>query len=93
MNVVYKILDKIINDINVRLKDKGIVISLTNKASEYVINNAYDENFGARPIKRYVSENLETLLAMKLIDGTIKDNSKVVVDVRDNGEFYIEGSE
>ena len=92
-DVVYKILDKIINDINVRLKDKGIVISLTNKASEYVINNAYDENFGARPIKRYVSENLETLLAMKLIDGTIKDNSKVVVDVRDNGEFYIEGSE
>ena len=91
--MVYKILDKIINDINARLKDKGIIISLTDDASEYVINNAYDENFGARPIKRYVSDNLETLLAMKLIDGTIKENSKVLVDVNDKGEFYIKGNE
>ena len=83
-NIVYKILDKIINDVNNRLKDRNIVISLTDKAKDYVINSSYDESYGARPIKRFVSQNIETMIAMDLINNKIQDNSKIVVDVENN---------
>ena len=83
-DVVYKILDKIIKEIEYRLRDKNIKIELTDNAKDYIINNSYDESFGARPIKRYVSDNLETLIAMDLINNKIQDNSKIVVDVKDN---------
>ena len=88
-DVVYQILDKIISEMENRLKNRGITISLTDKAKEYVINHSYDENFGARPIKRFVSDTIETLIAMELIEGKIMDHSKVVVDVNSNGEIFI----
>ena len=88
IDVVYKILDIIIDNINNRLKNKGIEIELSDKCKEVIINNSYDENFGARPIKRYVSDNIETLLAIELINGDLEDNSKVLIDV-DKDNFII----
>ena len=82
-DIVYQILDKIILDIEKRLADKRIKIVLTNKAKEYIIENSYDEEFGARPIKRYVSRNLETLLANEIINDNIKFNNTVEFDVSD----------
>ena len=82
--VVYSILDKIINDVESRLNDLNIKIELTDKAKDFIINNAYDERYGARPIKRYVSRNLETLLATSIIKEEITKNKKVIVDVHDN---------
>ncbi|MBR6133288.1 MAG: AAA family ATPase [Bacilli bacterium] len=87
-DVVYKILDIIINNINNRLKNRNITIELSDKAREYIIENSYDEVFGARPIKRYVSDNIETLIAMDLINGDIVDNSNIIVDV-ENDNFII----
>ena len=87
-DIVYKILDIIIDNINNRLKNKGIEIELSDKCKEVIINNSYDENFGARPIKRYVSDNIETLLAIELINGDLEDNSKVLIDV-DKDNFII----
>ena len=81
---VYEILDKIINDIEKRLDDKKIKISLTNAAKDYIINNSYDEKYGARPIKRFVSRNLETLLANEIINDNIKFGETVNIDVKDN---------
>ena len=86
-DVVYKILDKLILEINNRLKNRNIVIELSDKAKEHIINEAYDEAFGARPIKRYLSDNIETLIAMDLINGRVKDNSKILVDFNNN--FFI----
>jgi len=86
-DVVYKILDKLVLEINNRLKGRGIVIELSDNAKEHIINEAYDEAFGARPIKRYLSDNVETLIAMDLIEGKIKDNSKILVDFNNN--FFI----
>ena len=83
-NVVYEILDKIIDDIEKRLDDKKIKIKLTNRAKDYIINNSYDEKYGARPIKRFVSRNLETLLANEIINDNIKFNSNVIIDEEDN---------
>ncbi len=82
--VVYDILDNIIKEIEYRLRDKHLNIELTEQAKDYIINESYDENYGARPIKRYVSRNLETLLAEKIIMDEIKFDSKVIVDVKDN---------
>ena len=71
-----------------RLSDKRIKVSLTNEARDYIINSSYDETFGARPIKRYVSANIETLIANNLINDNIKYNSKIVIDIQDN-EFIL----
>lgn len=82
--VVYDILNKIIVEIEYRLSDKHLVIELTEKAKNFIINESYDENYGARPIKRYVSRNLETLLAEKIIMDEIKFDSKIIIDIENN---------
>ena len=79
---VYEILDKIISDIEKRLDDKKIKINLTSAAKDYIINNSYDEKYGARPIKRFVSRNLETLLATEIINDNIKFGATVNIDVK-----------
>ncbi len=79
--VVYEILDKIIGEINDRLSDKKIKIVLTDKAKKYIIDEAYDEKYGARPIKRFVSRNIETLIAKAIISEEVKFNSTVLIDV------------
>ena len=90
-DTVYDILDKIILDINNRLKDKHITISLTKEAKDYIINNSYDESYGARPIKRYVSKYVETLIANSIIKEEIKYNSKLVIDIKDDKLIVKEG--
>ncbi len=86
-DIIYKILDKIINDINKRLEDKKITLELTNNAKDYIINNSYDEKYGARPIKRYVSRNVETLIAKAIINNEIKYDSKIQIDVNDDSLY------
>ena len=80
-DVIYNILDKIIKDIEFRLKDKRISINITDKAKEFIIDNSYDENFGARPIKRFVQRNVETLIANEIIQDNIKYNSTITIDL------------
>ena len=79
--VVFEILDKIIKEIQDRLSDKKINIILSDKAKKYIIDSSYDENYGARPIKRFVSRNIETLIAKSIISGEIKFNSTILIDV------------
>ena len=83
-NVVYEILDKIVHEIEHRLDDKKLKLVLTDKAKKYIVNNAYDEKYGARPIRRYVSRNIETLLAKAIIEEKVKFNSTVTIDVQDD---------
>ena len=83
-DIVYEILDEIIKDIEYRLSDKHIKLNLTKEAKDYIIDNSYDEKFGARPIKRFVSKNIETLLANEIINDNIKFNSNILIDYRDN---------
>ena len=79
-----EILDNIVKQIERRLVDINVKIVLTERARKYFIDNGYDEAFGARPLKRLVSNKLETLLANKLINNEIKANSIVTVDYKDN---------
>lgn len=82
--IVYDILDKIILEIENRLSDKKIKIELTKQAKDFIIENSYNEEFGARPIKRYVSRNLETLIANNILTDQIKYNDTTHIDILNN---------
>jgi len=87
--VLYEILGKIIKEIEVRLKDLNIKINLTDKASDYLIDNGFDEYYGARPLKRLVSRSLETILAKMIINNEIKFGDILTVDIN-NDQIVIE---
>ena len=78
------ILDKIIKEIENRLKDINIKINVTERAKEQLINDGYDINYGARPLKRLVSRTIETMLSKKIIAGQIKPNDTVIIDYEDD---------
>ena len=77
------ILDKIIKEIENRLKDINLKINLTDKAREQLIEEGYDINYGARPLKRLVSRTIETMLSKLIIAGQIKPNDTVTIDFQD----------
>lgn len=85
---ITKILDKIIEEIEGRLKYSNIHINLTNTAKTYLIDEGYDEVFGARPLKRLVTSTIETVLAKDLINGNIKPNDSITFDYQDD-KIYI----
>ena len=91
-DVVYSILDNIINNIQLRLSDKRIKINLTDECKKHIIDNSYDSEYGARPIKRYVSRNIESLIANNIIEDNIKFNSTVTIDVKDDN-YYIKNTQ
>lgn len=78
------ILDKIIHDIEKRLSDINIKINLTAKAKNQLIEDGYDINYGARPLKRLVSRTLETMLAKMIIEGKVKPNDTVNIDYQND---------
>lgn len=77
------ILDKIIHQIEDRLKDVNIKINLTDKARQQLMDDGYDINYGARPLKRLVSRTIETMLSKLIIGGQIKPNDTVTIDFQD----------
>jgi ATPases with chaperone activity, ATP-binding subunit len=89
MEQLIQIVDLLLEDLNKRLKDKGIKLELTLEAKKELARRGYEPAFGARPLKRTVQKLLETPLANKMIKGEIKENSTVKVDIKD-GEFVFE---
>ena len=83
-NILKDILDKIIKNIEGYLKENDIHIELTEEAINYFVENGYDEAYGARPLKRFVTKELETILAKKIIDGNINYGETINVDIKDN---------
>mgnify|MGYP006069463081 FL=1 len=79
-NEVSKILDLLIKDLEKRLEDKHITLELTQKAKDYLIDNGYNQVYGARPLKRFVTKKLETLIAESILKQKILPSSKVLVD-------------
>lgn len=83
------IIDLIIADINRRIDDKEITIGIGRDAREYIVDSAYDPVYGARPLKRYIQKNVETLLARDMISGRIGAGDKVSVSI-ENGELALQ---
>ena len=86
---INSILDKILTDIEKRLSDVNIKIALSDKARSQLIEEGYDINYGARPLKRLVSRTIETLLARMIIEGKVKPNNTVFVDYK-NDQYVLQ---
>ena len=82
--ILSKILDKIISNIEVRLVDLNVKIELSDKARQNIIASGYDIAYGARPLKRIISNILETKIARMLIENQVKANSKIFIDYINN---------
>jgi len=85
-DIIKGIVIKSIKEIEARLSN--IKINLTENAINYIIDNSYDVNYGARPIKRYIQRNIETLIANNIIKDIIHPNTTITVDIN-NDEFII----
>ncbi|MBP2033746.1 ATP-dependent Clp protease ATP-binding subunit ClpB [Clostridium algifaecis] len=85
---IKSIIDIFLEDIKNRLKDKNISINITEMAKETMAKEGYDPVYGARPLKRYIENTLETSIAKKIINGDIYEGCSVEVDFKDN-EFLI----
>ena len=86
--VLYDILDNIIKSIEDRLSNMHIKINLTDGAKKYIIDNSYDEKYGARPMKRFVSKNIESILANNIIEDNISFGANITIDI-ENNKFII----
>ena len=80
---ITKIIDLQIDKLNQRLADQQIVCRLTDAAKTFIVDEAYDPEFGARPLRRYVQHTVETMLSRKLLEGSITTGSTVTVDCVD----------
>ena len=83
-DAINKILDKIISELEIRLKNIDLHIELTSDAREAFINEGYDIHYGARPLKRLVGRTIEVDLSKLLIEGIIKEHDTIVIHYIDN---------
>ena len=77
------IVDLVIDSVNERLKDRELQIKLTDAAKTYVADNGYDPVYGARPLKRYLQKNVETLAARVILEGKVSMGDTITFDVVD----------
>ena len=78
--VQYKIVDKMLDDLKSRLLNQYYIVDFTNNVKDYVLESAYSSEFGARPLKRFIQHNIETLVAKMIIDEEISPSRKYIVD-------------
>ena len=83
---IYDIIDLLMADVNKRLDDKEIQIALTDAAKSYIVDAGYDPTYGARPLKRYLQKNVETLAAKLMLQGDVGAQDTIVIDV-ENGRL------
>lgn len=81
---IKKIIDIFLKDVKKRLKHRNIDMNVTDSAKEILAKQGYDPVYGARPLKRFIGNVLETDIAKKIIAGEIKDNSVIIVDTDGN---------
>jgi len=77
------IVDLLLADLNQRIADKELKLSLTDKAKDHIIQKGYDPVYGARPLKRYLQKNVETLVAKSILAGTLSTGDTIVLDIKD----------
>ena len=81
---ISQIVELCLKDIQARLQDRQITLNITDKAKTLIAEESYTPQLGARPVKRYIQRNIETLLGKEIIKGTLEDNSTVTIDVEDD---------
>ena len=84
-----RIADLVLKDINKRLQDKRLHIEIKKAALDFILENAYEPGFGARPLKRYMQKHVETLAAKCILEDKVKEGDKIEI-VLENGELKAE---
>ena len=84
-----RIAELILKDINKRLQDKRLHIEIKKDALDFILENAYEPGFGARPLKRYMQKHVETLAAKCILEDKVKEGDKIEI-VLENGELKAE---
>lgn len=77
---ITRIIDLLLGNLQARLDERKITLTLTDRAKEFIAREAYDPVYGARPLLRYLQQRLETPLAREIIGGRLHDGQKLVVD-------------
>ena len=77
------IVDLIIADLNSRLEDRDLKLELTEEAADFIVENAYDPVYGARPLKRYIQKHVETLTARLILSDGVQSGDTVLIDLED----------
>ena len=85
------IVDLLMADLNSRLADREITIKLTESAKQHIIDQGYDQVYGARPLKRYLQKNVETRVARMILAGSVSTQSAIVIDY--DGTALVAGNE
>ena len=84
-----RIADLVLKDINKRLQDKRLHIEIKKDALDFILENAYEPGFGARPLKRYMQKHVETLAAKCILEDKVKEGDKIEILLK-NGELHAE---
>lgn len=79
-----KIVDLLISRLASRLKDKNLLLSVTPEAKDYIIKNGYDEAYGARPLKRFIQDTVETAVARRILSGELTAGETIVIDAKND---------
>ena len=91
--VQYKVVEKMLNDLKTRLLNEYYVIDFTKNVKDYVLDSAYSKEFGARPLKRFIQHNIETVIAKMIIDEKISPSRKYIVDYSTSDGITVTKSE
>ena len=83
-SVLQGIVYKFIDELNAELKKKKINVTVTDKAAKYIVKKSFKAEMGARPLKRYIKENITNKLSDEILFGTLQNGGQVVVDVKNN---------
>ena len=81
---ITKIVDLLLEKLQQRLLDKQVTLKVTSKAKDYIGKNGFDPAFGARPLRRYIQDYVETMVAKTLLETDVKPNSVLTVDVNND---------
>ena len=80
---IFGIIDLQTNDLRRRLKDKQLSLDITDEAKQLIVDSSYDPSFGARPLKRYIQRNLETLIAREILADSVHQGDTIHIGVKD----------
>ena len=87
--IIAQILEIQLGDVEERLQKKGISVSISNEAKEFLVKRGFDPIYGARPLKRVIQNDLLDSIAMKVVEGTLQEGGSVKIDLK-GGELVID---
>ena len=89
-DVQRKIVDKLLDDLKLRLAEEYYSVKFSDSLKDYILESSYSPDYGARPIKRFIQHNVETIIAKKIIDDEMKPNKPYLIDYLNDNIIVIE---